>query len=142
DRLTQPQSIAQFAALRSVHGWSPCFFQIDPELRPAYRAVGMRLVKFGEEAIVDLPTFTLDTPKRANLRREVSRARRAGLSATVLPWSALTPALLSELQEVSRTWLRGRGGEMGFSMGRLDETIDPQAWLTVVRHSSGDIHAF
>jgi len=136
------QAITEFAALRRTCGWLPCFFQVDSRLRSAYRALGMRVVKFGEEAIVDLRTFTLDTPKRANLRREVSRARRAGLSATVLPWTALSPALMSELQEVSRTWLRGRGGEMGFSMGRLDETIDSQAWLTVVRHSSGDIHAF
>ena len=138
----QPRSIAEFVALRRTAGWLPCFFQVDPRLRSVYRAVGMRLVKFGEEAIIDVPTFTLDTPKRANLRREVSRARRAGLTATVLPWTAITPALAQELAAVSRTWLRGRGGEMGFSMGRLEETIDPHAWVAMVRHSKGDVHAF
>jgi phosphatidylglycerol lysyltransferase len=142
DPETQAQSIAEFVQLRRVGGWLPCFFQVDPRLRSAYRALGMRLVKFGEEAIVDVSSFTLATPKRANLRREVSRAQRAGLSATVLPWTSITPALYEELNDVSRTWLRGRGGEMGFSMGRLEETIDRQAWLTVVRHADGSIHAF
>lgn len=137
DGTVQARAIAEFAAVRR-----PCFFQVEPELSDAYRAAGMALRKFGEEAIVDLDDFTLATPSRANVRREVNRARRAGLSATVLPWSALTPELGTELRDVSRVWLRGRGSEMGFSLGRLDETVDPEAWLTVVRDGAGDVHAF
>lgn len=138
----QPAAIAAFVALARQHGWVPCFYQTDPRLRDAYRAAGLRCAKFGEEAVVEVTTFTLDTPRRANLRREVGRAHRAGLTATVLPWAAATPALFGELRAVSAAWLQGRGQEMGFSLGRLDETVDPDAWLTVVRDGDGVIHAF
>jgi phosphatidylglycerol lysyltransferase len=42
---------------------------------------------------------------------------------------------------VSRSWLRGQR-EMGFSLGRLEDTVDARAWLTVVRNDQGRIQAF
>jgi phosphatidylglycerol lysyltransferase len=100
-------------------------------------------LKFGEEAIVDLSSFTLAVPERANLRREVCRADRAGLTATVAPWAAAEPLLRAELEPVSRAWLKRRSNrEMGFSLGRFQETVDPGAWLVVVRGPGGTVHAF
>jgi lysylphosphatidylglycerol synthetase-like protein (DUF2156 family) len=139
----QPGAIADLVEACGRRGWEPCFYQAAPDLRDAYRAAGLRVVKFGEEAIVDLPGFTLAVPERANLRREVSRARRAGLSAAVVPWAAAEPLLRAELEPVSRAWLRRRSGhEMGFSLGRFQEMIDPDAWLVVVRGPGGVVHAF
>jgi phosphatidylglycerol lysyltransferase len=139
----QSGAVAEFLALCRKRRWRPCFYQSAPQLREVYRKAGLRVVKFGEEAIVDLAGFTLAVPQRANLRREVNRARRAGLSATVLPWVIAKPLLQSELEEVSHAWLQRHGQqEMGFSLGRLDDTVDAGAWLTVVRGSSGAIQAF
>lgn len=139
----QPRAVAEFLALCERQGWDPCFYQSSPALRATYRAAGLQLVKFGEEAIVDLADFTLACPQRANLRREVGRARRAGLSAAVLPWATARPLLERELDEVSRSWLERHGQrEMGFSLGRLDDTVDARTWLTVVRDPQGCIQAF
>ncbi len=139
----QERAVLEFLALCERQGWDPCFYQSSPALRATYRAAGLRLVKFGEEAIVELAGFTLACPERANLRREVGRARRAGLSAAVLPWASAKPLLQRELDEVSRSWLERHGQrEMGFSLGRLDETVDVRAWLTVVRDPQGRIQAF
>ncbi|HEY0409408.1 MAG TPA: phosphatidylglycerol lysyltransferase domain-containing protein, partial [Candidatus Dormibacteraeota bacterium] len=93
DAQGQPRAIAEFVTLCERQGWDPCFYQTSPALRADYRAAGLRLVKFGEEAIVDLSDYTLVVPQRANLRREVGRARRAGLSAAVLPWATAKPLL-------------------------------------------------
>ena len=139
----QPAAIAEFTQACSRRRWKPCFYQTSPELRDAYRAAGMRLIKFGEEAILDLDTFTLAVPERGNLRREVCRADRAGLTATVTPWAAAEPLLRAELEPVSRAWLQRRSNrEMGFSLGRFQETVDPGAWLVVVRGPGGKVHAF
>jgi phosphatidylglycerol lysyltransferase len=143
DAQLQPRAIAEFVTLCERQGWDPCFYQTSPALRAAYRAAGLRLVKFGEEAIVDLTGYTLGVPQRANLRREVGRARRAGLSAAVLPWATAKPLLQRELGEVSRSWLERHGQrEMGFSLGRLDDAVDARTWLTVVRDAGCRIHAF
>jgi phosphatidylglycerol lysyltransferase len=139
----QAEAIADFVATCDRRGWEPCFYQTAPELRDAYREAGLRLLKFGEEALVDLPSFTLAVPERGNLRREVCRAGRAGLTATVVPWDTAEPLLRAELEPVSRAWLQRRSRrEMGFSLGRFQETVDPGAWLVVVRGPGGAIHAF
>jgi phosphatidylglycerol lysyltransferase len=139
----QPAAIAQLTEACARRGWEPCLYQTSPELRDAYRAAGLRLLKFGEEAIIDLRSFTLAVPERANLRREVYRADRAGLTATVTPWAAAEPLLRADLEPVSRAWLQPRTGrEMGFSLGRFQETVDPGAWLVVVRGPGGSVHAF
>jgi lysylphosphatidylglycerol synthetase-like protein (DUF2156 family) len=139
----QRRAVADYATMCAEHGWQPCLYQTSPELRDAYRAAGLRLVKFGEEALVDLPSFTLKTPQRANVRREVARAQRAGLSATVASWAVAEPLLRNELEPVSRAWLEKHSKrEMGFSLGRFQETVDPGAWLVVVRGPGGTIHAF
>ena len=137
------RAVAEFVELCRHQRWAPCLYQTSPALRAAYRAAGLRLVKFGEEAVVDLDGFTLACPERANLRREVGRARRAGLSAEVLHWVTARPLLERELGEVSRAWLERHGQrEMGFSLGRLEDTVDTRAWLTVVRDGSGTVQAF
>ncbi len=122
--------------------WVPCFFQTDAALRDAYRTSGFRLLKFGEEAVVELDRFDLGSPARADARHEVARARRAGLEVVTV-WDPQPPGgLWSELEQVSRDWLRVRGGrEMGFSLGRLRD-VDGTTRYTVARDSSGRVHAF
>jgi phosphatidylglycerol lysyltransferase len=141
-RETRDQAISEFGRLCRDQGWRPCYFQTAPEHRATYRAQGMRLVKFGEEAVLDLDGFTLAVPARANLRREVGRARRAGLSAAVVECSAIDAQLSEKLRAVSAEWLRRRGGEMGFSLGRLEEGVDRRGWLVVVTDAAGELHGF
>jgi phosphatidylglycerol lysyltransferase len=122
--------------------WVPCFFQTDSTLRDAYRAAGFRLLKFGEEAVVEIDRFDLGSPARADARHEVARARRAGLEVVTV-WDPQPPGgLWGELEQVSRDWLRVRGGrEMGFSLGRLRD-VDGTTRYTVARDGNGRVHAF
>jgi lysylphosphatidylglycerol synthetase-like protein (DUF2156 family) len=147
DPLGRPDEIAraveEFVALCGRQGWAPCFFQTTPAARDAYRRANLRVTTFGEEAVVDLEGFSLDGRRHANLRHEVTRARRAGLAATVLTWSEASETLRADLERVSDAWLsRHSHREMGFSVGRFGETIDGSALLTVVRAPSGEIEAF
>jgi lysylphosphatidylglycerol synthetase-like protein (DUF2156 family) len=138
-----PRAVDEFVALCRRQGWTPCFYQTTPAIRDAYRRAGMRVMTFGEEAVVDLEGFSLEGRRRANLRHEVARARRAELTATVLPWSQADEILRADLERVSSAWLSRRSHrELGFSLGRFGETIDSNALLTVVRAPSGDIQAF
>jgi phosphatidylglycerol lysyltransferase len=142
-RSRQADAITTYAAECRARRWVPCFYQTDPALRDAYRRAGLAMVKFGEEAIVDVDEFTLDTPSRANLRREVGRARRAGLEATVMPWPDRDHEIWAELTEVSDRWLASKGGrEIGFSLGRLRDIVDARGRLTIVRDQSQQVHAF
>jgi lysylphosphatidylglycerol synthetase-like protein (DUF2156 family) len=98
----------------------------DRRLRPAFLAVsdpqpylrrGFDVTMIADEALVDLPNFTLAGSKRANLRHSTTSARRAGLS--VLPYA---PWQDEQIDEITREWLRTkRGGELGFTLSRHED---------------------
>lgn len=139
----QQRAVDAYIELCSGRRWVPCFFQTDAELRSSYRRSGFRMLKFGEEAVVELGRFDLNSPARADARHELARARRAGLEAVTV-WEPQTPdGLWSQLEEVSRDWLMVRGGrEMGFSLGRLREAVDTTTRYTIARDGGGRVHAF
>src|SRR5450432_1287962 len=63
---------------------SPVFYQVTPENLPLYVDLGLSLTKLGEEARVELPTFSLDGGARADLRQAHRRAQREGASFDVV----------------------------------------------------------
>jgi len=138
-----PAAVNAFVDLCAGRRWVPCFFQTDAGLRGSYRRSGFRLIKFGEEALVDVDDFDLGSPARADARHELSRARRAGLEVLTV-WEPQPPgSMWSQLEEVSRDWLKVRGGrEMGFSLGRLRDVVDTTTRYTIARDQSGRVHAF
>jgi len=137
------EAIGAFLRLCSARGWAPCFYQTDVTLRHVYREEGLRTLKFGEEAIVNITQFRLDTPARSDVRHELARGRRAGLEATILPRLGRWDPAWVELERLSAQWLAGHGGrEMGFSLGRFGEVVDAATWYTVARDRDGHPHAF
>lgn len=147
DPLTEPahrvDAIAYFVETCKRRGLLPCFFQTDAALREAYRGAGLWVMKFSEEAIIETDGFDLASPARANARREVARARRAGLTVDVLEWPAPGDVIWRSLSEASASWLSSHSGsELGFSLGRFAEPVDSQGWLTIARDDTGRVHGF
>ncbi len=82
--------------------------------------MGLQIIKYGEEAIVDLTDFTLATPQRRSVRRAAQAAANKGATFRILP-AAEVPAMLDTLQAVSDSWMGEKGRrEKGFSLGRFD----------------------
>ena len=137
------EAISAFLRLCATRGWAPCFYQADASDRDAYRDAGLRVVKFGEEAVVNVAEFDLGSPLRANARHEVARARRHGLEPRTLFGLGPGDAAWPELEDVSARWLEHHGGrEMGFSLGRLHDVVDRDTWYTLACDGQGRVHAF
>ena len=87
-----------------------------------YADFGLTFVKLGEEAKVDLTTFTLETGQAAKRYRQALRRldKDGGVFRIVEP--AGVPAIMSGLRTVSDDWLAAKaGGEKGFSLGFFDD---------------------
>lgn len=137
------EALRAFLQLCSARGWAPCLYQTDRAQRHLYREAGLHTLKFGEEAIIDVAQFRLDTPARADVRHELARGRRAGLEVAILPRLGRSDPAWAELERLSSQWLAGHGGrEMGFSLGRFGEVVDRATWYTVARDRDGRPHAF
>ncbi len=81
--------------------------------------MGLHVIKYGEEAIVDLPDFTLDTPRLRSVRKAERAAARRGLTFRIVPAAAVA-VVLEELAAISDEWMAAKGhAEKSFSLGHF-----------------------
>ncbi len=115
-------------------GGVPVFYQVNRTHLHRYADFGLTLIKLGEEAQVDLTTFSLDGAKGARYRQAIRRLERDGGSFHIVP-PAGVPALLADLRGVSDDWLAAKSrAEKGFSLGFFDESYlarFPMAIVTI-----------
>ncbi|HEX8444980.1 MAG TPA: bifunctional lysylphosphatidylglycerol flippase/synthetase MprF [Sphingomonas sp.] len=96
-------------------------YQISRTALPLAIDLGLQIVKYGEEARVDLSTFTLEGPAMRGLRQPVRRAEREGARFAIVP-AGDVPAILPDLRALSDAWLAAKGQrEKAFSLGRFDD---------------------
>lgn len=116
-------------------------YQITPSAVPLAIDLGLTLVKYGEEARVDLSTFTLSGRVGKDLRYAGRRVAQAGGHFEILsPLQARDE--VEALQAVSDSWLRAKGqSEKRFSVGRFDEAYLSRFPVAIVR-VAGQVVAF
>lgn len=95
-------------------------YEISPAMLDLAIGMGLQIVKYGEEAVVDLQSFELDTPQLRSIRKSERTAARAGARLRVVPAGAV-PVILDELEAISDEWMEAKGQrEKGFSLGAFD----------------------
>lgn len=111
----------RFRESADQHGGWPVFYEVSARHLPIYIDLGLTLFKLGEEAVIDLPDFSLDGGNRKALRRTRKDACKAGATFEMIPPED-THIFLPGLREISDEWLASkRTKEKGFSLGRFDE---------------------
>ncbi|MFV0410818.1 MAG: phosphatidylglycerol lysyltransferase domain-containing protein, partial [Paracoccus sp. (in: a-proteobacteria)] len=122
-------------------GARPVFYEIGPDAVPLMLDLGMALHKMGEEAVVDLTSFSLEGPARKKLRTTHARALRDGLTLDIV-MPPHDPALITRLRAISDEWLAAKKSrEKGFSVGRFDpDWLDH--WPLALVRQNGEPVAF
>ena len=122
-----------FRELVDRQGGTPVFYQVSTNHLPIYLDAGFSLAKLGEEAWVDLATFTLEGSLGRKLRQSRAKAERSGSRLEIVPASGAR-AILTELEAVSEAWLEGKSNrEKGFSLGFWDPEAVASHDVAVVR---------
>jgi phosphatidylglycerol lysyltransferase len=133
--------IWSFHELADRHGGWTVFYEVVDGNLAVYLDLGLTVLKIGEEAVVDLATFSLDGGSRKGLRYTMNKMERDGCSFELVP-SGQVPALLPELRAISDAWIASKSTrEKGFSLGRFDDTYLSQFDVALVRFG-GRIVAF
>lgn len=82
--------------------------------------MGLSIIKYGEDAVVDLAGFDLTTPRLRTVRRIERSVARKGARFRIVPANAVD-VIIEELADISEEWLASKGQrEKGFSLGRFD----------------------
>lgn len=126
-------TLEAFRAYGEENAASVAVYAAPPDLLPALLDLGFKVEKIGENAILDLPDFSLSGRKREVIRRGSRKiAKRAGGTFQIaLP--PHSPELLARLTPVSDAWLAANGGsEKAFSLGKFEPAFLNQCPIGIV----------
>ena len=128
-----------FRDLCDQHHLRPVFYQVNANNLPFYMDIGLRVVKLGEEALVNLQEFDLTSKGYKDLRYTWNRGQRDGLSLKFYPPGT---APLDQLKIVSDAWLKNKQAkEKQFSLGAFSQSYLDNFTIAAVEYQ-GRIIAF
>lgn len=96
-------------------GWRVAVLGASAEHLSLYRAGGLRSLYHGDEAVVDVASFSLEGRQIRKVRQSCHRLENAGYSARVVRPSELDGVLRDEFEAIARAW-RGTAPARGFTM--------------------------
>ena len=105
-----------------------------------YRALGLKPVAIGDEAVLRPQEFSLEGRAIRKVRQSVSRLRKAGYTFRVVAADEVGHALEAELDDVSNAWRCGQP-ERGFSMA-IDDRHIPGTVLALAESADGKVGGF
>ncbi len=136
------EAIVGFQAFCARNDWYPAFYQTLPDDLELYCNLGFKALQIGEEAIVDLTTFTIEGKVGKDFRAALNKFAKLGHQVE-FHQPPISDALLRELRPVSDEWLHMmHGSEKKFSLGWFDERYLRDCEIAVVRTPRRTISAF
>ncbi len=79
-----PEAIARWRAEARANGWSVAVMGAGHEGALAYAEAGLSMLDLGDEAVIDLGSFSLNRPGMKAVRQPVSRLQRRGYTTRVV----------------------------------------------------------
>jgi phosphatidylglycerol lysyltransferase len=134
--------VQDFLRFCKENDWAVGFHQVLPDYLAMYEGLGLKKLKIGDEAVVDLRAFTLDGKSARALRAKVHQIERAdiGVQCYAPPLSA---RVLAQAKEVSDDWLQIPGRrERQFTLGRFEPEYLKSTPLFAIEEHGGRMLAF
>jgi len=132
--------LAELRRIVHAQGWRLAIVGASDAQLDRYRALGLKPVSIGEEAVLSPRDFSLEGRAIRKVRQSVSRLRKAGYSIRIVPADEVAPTLEAELEDVSASWRRGEP-ERGFSM-TIDDLHISGTVLALAEDAEGRVGGF
>ncbi len=141
-KVEQDELVRTFMAAARHARAKPAFYAVGPEFADVARRNGLRMLKTGERALVDLATFSMAGKDRQVIRTHRNRHIKNGWQVVVEGPGSARP-LHPVLARISDEWLADtEGSEKSFALGRFDIGYLDRLPLATVRGPDGQIAAF
>jgi len=132
----------EFLAMCRDQGWAAAFYQTLPDFLPIYRRLGMKKLKIGDDAIVDLFEFSVQGKSKRELRSKVRQLEAMGIHTREFQ-PPVPEGIIAQLKAVSDQWLRIPGRrERSFTVGQFDPDYLRSNPVLVVLDSAETVLAF
>ncbi|WP_157371485.1 phosphatidylglycerol lysyltransferase domain-containing protein [Angustibacter sp. Root456] len=137
-----PGAIAAWLDEADRFAWTPGVLGASQDGATAFVRAGLDALEIGDEAVLDLTTFSLEGRERRSVRQAVSRVRRAGYTCEVGRQRDLSADQLAEVAQAADA-MRDGDVERGFSMalGRVGDPADGDVVVVRARDADGRLVA-
>lgn len=130
---TQPALLWSFVETARAEGRRIVLYEVPASLLPACADIGLRALKLGEMAVVDLAKMDLAASRWGEQRRALAKGERDGMRLEVLDADEV-PAVLDVIERISDEWLaRHEAREKGFALGRFSREYLASQPLALLR---------
>lgn len=145
DPVVPPDTIAsavtEFTGMAERGGLTPCLFSVTDAAAEAARAAGWRTVQIAEDTILDLPGIAFKGKKWQDIRTSLNKAKREGIEFRVVTLAEEPFVVVAQVRAISEQWVGDKGlPEMGFTLGGVDEALDPAVKVGLAIDTGGSVH--
>ncbi|WEK17454.1 MAG: phosphatidylglycerol lysyltransferase domain-containing protein [Candidatus Pedobacter colombiensis] len=134
--------IASFEEFCGQNGFISAYYRVPEKSLHMYTTMGYKHIPIGEEAVLDLTTFTLDGGKMKTTRSAISRLTAEGYCLKVYQ-EPIKDGLLQKLEKVSDNWLDELNQkEVAFTQGVFDTCILKNQTIITVEDEEEKVYAF
>jgi phosphatidylglycerol lysyltransferase len=132
----------EFLKMCRENGWTVAFYQTLPDFLPVYGRLRLKTIKIGDDAMVDLPGFSLQGKSKRELRCKVRQLEAMGIHSREFE-PPVPDDIIEQLKAVSDQWLRIPGRrERSFALGQFDPDYLRSNPVLAVVNSGGTVLAF
>ncbi|MEJ2860003.1 bifunctional lysylphosphatidylglycerol flippase/synthetase MprF [Actinomycetospora flava] len=134
-------ALEEFRALAERSGWVPCLFSTTEALADAARADGWRALQVAEDTLIDLEGLEFKGKPWQNVRSAFNRAGKAGIEHRMVHLAEEPRSVVAQVRAISEEWVGDKGlPEMGFTLGGVEEALDPEVRTGLAVDAEGTIH--
>ena len=134
--------IREFDDFCQDNGLKSFYYRVAEESLPLFEKLNKKSLKIGQEAVVDLTTFTTSGTNKQSLRNAMNKVEKAEYSLKIYT-PPVKEGLLQKLRQVSDEWLADNDKEeVVFTQGYFDPEILKNCTLLTVENEEEKVVAF
>jgi phosphatidylglycerol lysyltransferase len=134
--------IGKFIDMCDQNDWGYGFYQASPDFIDIYAKYGLKKLKIGEDAIVDLTQLNLDGKEMKKIRHAINKLESSGIRFVQYD-PPIHDKVLFQIKQVSDEWLKIPGRrERGFTLGNFEAGYIKSTPIIAAVDSKNVIQAF
>ena len=130
-----------YAEAVAAAGMLPCLFSVTQEAATHATSLGWTHLQVAEEAVIDLPTLEFKGKAWQDVRTALNQAAKLGITHRLGPLCEQPRGIQVQVRAISEEWMGDKGlPEMGFTLGGVDEAMDPDVRVGLAVDADGTVH--
>jgi lysylphosphatidylglycerol synthetase-like protein (DUF2156 family) len=135
-------AVREFALMCERSGTVPCLFSVTADTATLTGLqLGWQRVRVADDTVIDLDGLEFRGKKWQDIRSALNRAAKEGINYREVTLADEPWAVRAQVRAISEQWIGDKGlPEMGFTLGGIDEAMDPAVRVGLAVDGDGSVH--